>query len=151
MAKGQVTGKIANPEDGLIVALVKLRRTTDHGVTTRKSILVVDDEPWSLEFISRFLRKEGYQVTEARDGAEALEMIGNFHFDLVLSDVRMPRVDGETLALHVRSRIPTVPIILMTGVPFELRPTVGYTLPCLSKPLSLDELRTKIQSVLSWV
>jgi DNA-binding response OmpR family regulator len=87
---------------------------------------------------------------EARDGAEALEMIGNFHFDLVLSDVRMPHVDGETLALHVRSRIPTVPIILMTGVPFELRPTVEYNLTCLSKPLSLDELRAKIQSVLSW-
>jgi CheY-like chemotaxis protein len=114
-----------------------------------KNILVVDDEPWSVKFISDFLRKEGYEVTEASNGAEAIELIDNSRFDLVLSDVRMPRVDGVTLALHVRSRIPTIPIILMTGVPFELTPTLGYNVTCLSKPLSLDELRSNIQRLLS--
>jgi two-component system cell cycle response regulator CpdR len=112
-----------------------------------KNILVVDDEPWSVKFISDFLRNEGYEVTEASDGAEAIELIDNSQFDLVLSDVRMPRVDGVTLAVHVRSRIPTLPIILMTGVPFELT-TLGYNVPCLSKPLSLDELRSNIQRLL---
>jgi CheY-like chemotaxis protein len=114
-----------------------------------KNILVVEDEPWSLKFISHFLRKEGYEVTEASDGAEAIELIDNCRFDLVLSDVRMPRVDGVTLALHVRSRIPTLPIILMTAVPLELTPALGHNLPCLSKPLSLDELRSNIQRMLS--
>jgi len=114
-----------------------------------KNILVVDDDPGSLNFISHFLRKDGYEVTEARHGAEAVELIENARFDLVLTDVRMPRLDGVTLALHVRSRIPTIPIILMTaGVPFDLTPTLGSNLPCLSKPISLDELRSNIQRAL---
>ena len=123
------------------------RRRDDDGVA-KKNILVVDDEPWSLKFISRFLRKEGYEVTEASDGAEAIDLIDNSRFDLVLSDVRMPRLDGVALAMHIRFRIPTIPIILMTGVPFDLTPTLGSNLPCLSKPLSLDELRSNIQRVL---
>jgi CheY-like chemotaxis protein len=114
-----------------------------------KNILVVDDEPGSLKFISYFLRKDGYQVTEARDGAEALDLIENSRFDLVLSDVRMPGVDGVALALHVRSRRPTIPIILTTGVPFDVTPALGSTFPCLIKPLSLDELRSNIQRALS--
>jgi two-component system response regulator GlrR len=114
-----------------------------------RNILVVDDEPGTLKYISHFLRKDGYQVTEARDGAEALDLIENSRFDLVLSDVRMPRVDGVTLALHIRSRRPTIPIILMTGLPSDLTPALGSTLPCLIKPISLDELRSNIQRALS--
>ena len=117
----------------------------DNGVTR---ILVVDDEPWSVKFISSFLRKEGYEVTEASDGAEAIELIDNSRFDLVLSDIRMPRVDGVSLAVHVRSREPTIPIILMTGVPADLTAMLGYNVPCMSKPLSLDDLRSNILRLL---
>jgi CheY-like chemotaxis protein len=113
-----------------------------------KNILVVDDEPGSLKLISHFLRKEGYEVTEARDGAEAVELIDNSQFDLVLSDVQMPRLDGVGLARHIRFKLPTIPIILMTGVPFDPTPTVGSDLPCLSKPLSFDDLRLNIQRAL---
>jgi CheY-like chemotaxis protein len=114
-----------------------------------KHILVVDDEPGTLKFVGHFLRKEGYEITEANDGAEAINLIDNSQFDLVLSDIRMPRVDGVALAMRIRSRRPTIPIILMTSVPFDLTPALGFTLPCLSKPLSLDELRSNIQRVLS--
>src|SRR6266568_3030260 len=113
-----------------------------------KNILVVEDEPASLECISHFLRKQGYAVREARDGAEAIELIDNSRFDLVLSDVRMPRVDGVALAVHMRSREPMIPIILMTGVPADLTATLGYNVPCLSKPLSLDDLRSNILRLL---
>ena len=84
-----------------------------------------------------------------RCGAEAVELIENSRFDLVLSDVRMPHVDGVALALHVRSRSPTTPIILMTGVPLDLSRTLGSMFPCLIKPLLLDELRSNIQRALS--
>jgi two-component system cell cycle response regulator CpdR len=94
------------------------------------------------------LRNEGYEVTEANDGAEAIELIDNARFDLVLSDVRMPRVDGVALALYVRSREPTIPIILMTGVPADLTATLGYNVPCMSKPLALDDLRSNILRLL---
>jgi CheY-like chemotaxis protein len=114
-----------------------------------KNILVVEDELGSLECISHFLRKQGYEVREARDGAEALELIDNSQFDLVLSDIRMPRVDGVALATNILSRVPTIPIILMTAVPFELTRSLGYNLPCLSKPILLDELRTNVQTALA--
>jgi CheY-like chemotaxis protein len=114
-----------------------------------KNILVVEDEPASLECISHFLRKQGYEVREARDGAEAIELIDNSQFDLVLSDIRMPRVDGVALAANILSRVPTIPIILMTAVPFELTRSLGYNLPCLSKPILLDELRTNVQTALA--
>jgi CheY-like chemotaxis protein len=115
-----------------------------------KNILVVEDEPASLEVISHFLRKEGYRVSEARDGAEAIELLDNSRFDLVLTDIRMPRLDGVALVMHILSRIPTIPIITMTGFPSEdLRPIWGYGVPYLSKPLSLDELRSNIQRALS--
>ncbi len=114
-----------------------------------KNILVVEDEPASLECISHFLRKQGYAVREARDGAEAIELIDNSQFDLVLSDIRMPRVDGVALATNILSRVPTIPIILMTAVPFELTRSLGYNVPCLSKPILLDELRTSVQTALA--
>ena len=115
-----------------------------------KNILVVEDEPASLEFISQVLRKEGYRVSGARDGAEAIELLDNTRFDLVLTDIRMPRLDGVALAMHILSRLPTVAIITMTGFPSEdLRPIWGYGIQCLSKPLSLDELRSNVQKALS--
>jgi two-component system cell cycle response regulator CpdR len=114
-----------------------------------KDILVVEDEPASLECISHFLRKQGYEVREARDGAEAIELIDNSQFDLVLSDIRMPRVDGVALATNILSRVPTIPIILMTAVPFELTRSLGHNLPCLSKPILLDELRRNVQTALA--
>ncbi len=91
-----------------------------------KNILVVDDEPGTLKFVSHFLRKEGYEITEANDGAEAINLIDNSQFDLVLSDIRMP-----------------------PGAPFNVSPALGSTLPCLNKPLSLDELRSNILRALS--
>jgi len=115
-----------------------------------KNILVVEDEPASLELLSHFLRKEGYRVSEASDGAEAIELLDNQQFDLVLTDIRMPRLDGVTLTLHILSRLPTIPIITMTAFPSEdLRPIWRYGIPCLSKPLSLDELRSNVQRALS--
>src|SRR6266849_1570388 len=123
---------------------------TDGGRKMLKNILVVEDEPASLEFISHFLRKGGYRVSEARNGAETIELIDNSRFDLVLTDIRMPRLDGVALATHILSRIPTIPIIMMTAFPSEdLRPIWGYGIQCLSKPLSLHELQSTVQRALA--
>ena len=115
-----------------------------------KTILVVEDEPASLELLSHFLRKEGYRVSEASDGAKAIERLDNQPFDLVLTDIRMPPRRCDSLRMHILSRLPTIPIITMTAFPSEdLRPIWGYGIPCLSKPLSLDELRSNVQRALS--
>ena len=78
----------------------------NRGYNTLKNILVVEDEPASLELISHFLRKEGYRVSEASDGAKAIELSGTSLFDLVLTDIRMVLcLDGVTLALQTPSRL----------------------------------------------
>jgi CheY-like chemotaxis protein len=66
-----------------------------------KNILVVDDALVSLKFIGYFLRKEGYEVTEASDGVEAVELIDNSRFDLVLSDGPDPSALPQLVAAFI--------------------------------------------------
>jgi ATP-dependent Lon protease len=112
-------------------------------------ILIVEDEPQSLKVLTYFLTHEGYQIIGAQDGLEALELLTHFRFDLVLSDLKMPRMDGVTLARHIISTVRT-PILLMTGYDFDdLRSIQEFGVPCLGKPLSLQELLITVQNVLS--
>lgn len=62
-----------------------------------QTILVVEDEAANLRLISQFLQKQGYFVLQARDGLEAMDLMREFRVDIVLSDLRMPRMDGIAL------------------------------------------------------
>ena len=62
-----------------------------------QTILVVEDEAANLRLISQFLQKQGYFVLQARDGLEAMDLMREFRVDIVLSDLRMPRMDGLLL------------------------------------------------------
>jgi CheY-like chemotaxis protein len=75
-------------------------------------ILVVDDDARSLKNVASFLRLEGYGVDEACDGNEAVNRLDNGEFDLILSDVFMPRLNGIQLLEYVRSVRPQVPFYL---------------------------------------
>jgi two-component system response regulator AtoC len=66
-----------------------------------KRILIAEDEVLSRRWITAWLRDMGYEVDEAKDGAEALDLIDRSRFDLVLSDIRMPRVDGVAVLTHL--------------------------------------------------
>jgi CheY-like chemotaxis protein len=114
-----------------------------------KKILVVEDEPASLNVLRYFLSHEGYETAGAKDGLEAMERLAQSRFDLVLSDVNMPRMDGITLARHIVSSDPITPIFLMTAYDFDSREDIlALMVPCLGKPLSLDQLLSQIQKVL---
>src|SRR5690606_41789543 len=78
-------------------------------------ILVVDDEDSIRAFVQRALAMDGHDVTTARDGAEALELLIERNFDLMLSDIRMPLMDGIALALSAGRDCPDMTILLMTG------------------------------------
>ena len=78
-------------------------------------ILLVDDDPSALEALSAFFEVNGYQIEQASDGIEALRQQEQDKFDLVLSDIRMPIMDGLSLAKNVRSNFPSMKIILITG------------------------------------
>jgi DNA-binding response OmpR family regulator len=78
-------------------------------------ILVVDDEKTIRSFIVRVLERAGYTVESAADGQEALEKLHSGIFDLLLTDVRMDRLDGVDLLRQARSRYPDLAAILFTG------------------------------------
>jgi len=79
-------------------------------------ILIAEDDPGIRDFLTDALKMQGYSVASAGDGTRALEMLGAAPFDLVLSDVRMPHVDGIELCRQMRALHPRVPVVLMTGL-----------------------------------
>ena len=82
---------------------------------------------------------------------EAVELLGQVGFDIVLSDLKMPRMDGVALARQLLSKAPITPVLLMSGYAADdLEVLLELGVPCLSKPLSLEQLLSKIQTVLSY-
>jgi DNA-binding NtrC family response regulator len=84
------------------------------------SVLVVEDDHWGRKIISDILRRDGYEVVEASDGAQAIELLEHRSFDLIISDVVMPNLDGLKLLDHIRRLSPRTPVILMSGYFKEL-------------------------------
>lgn len=81
----------------------------------QRKILVIEDDPRIRQGVRLFLCAAGYEVKEARDGDEALDLLDKFRFHLVLSDVHSPRLQGIDVLSHLRSIAPDVPIIIMTA------------------------------------
>jgi DNA-binding NtrC family response regulator len=106
-------------------------------------VLVVDDEPDLCEMIADQLADEGHDVACARDGAEALSMAASTVYDVVLTDVRLPKLDGLTLLRRVRQRAPTTDTIVMTGhadIPAAVAILKEGAFDYLTKPVRIDEL-----------
>src|SRR5205809_8126465 len=99
---------------GLRVALEKKEAVTP---ASKGRVLIVDDEPGLLEIYGDLLEKAGYQVETAGDGRAALKRLLSGQFNLVLSDISMPDMDGLHLLRAVREHDLDVPIVLMTGDP----------------------------------
>ena len=87
---------------------------TQHELTSGK-VLVVDDDPIECKSLSEFLRLEGYAVGSAESGAEAIRMLGEEPFHVVLTDVNMPEVTGFDILKHCGARLPDVAVVLITG------------------------------------
>ena len=109
------------------------------------TVLVVEDEPAVREVVADLLQDEGYAVRQASDGLQAIEELQADDVDLVLSDVRMPRLDGPSLARRLRGRSHAVPVVLMSAVDVEVDlPGVRF----LPKPFDRDHLLHVIGSAL---
>ncbi len=81
----------------------------------RQQILVVDDEPNMRKVLGAMLRQTGYDVVTACDGLEALDELEAHHIDVVITDLRMPRLDGMGLLRELQKRFPALPVILITA------------------------------------
>jgi two-component system, cell cycle response regulator CpdR len=116
-------------------------------------ILLVDDEPSVRAPLTRALQIDGHSVVEAVDGADALERFTTDEagFDLLVSDIRMPVMDGIALTLSVAAERPGFPIILMTGYAEQrerARELEGLVEDVLTKPFPLAEFRAAIRQVI---
>lgn len=114
----------------------------------QKRILLVDDEPGVRKAIALLLSLDEHQVTEAADGAQALELFAPERFDLVITDLTMPEVRGDELACRIRHLAPRQAIVMITAY----QPQRGPLNPVdaiLQKPPSLAELRREIAAALS--
>jgi two-component system cell cycle response regulator CpdR len=122
-------------------------------MTEAAHILVAEDERSVREFLTRTLEHAGYTVTAASDGQNALEILhADNGFDLLLTDIVMPRVDGIALALKVAKAYPWVRIMMMTG--YSDQRIRAHNLECLAheviaKPFAMDDIIAKIKLVLS--
>jgi DNA-binding NarL/FixJ family response regulator len=121
-----------------------------------KRLLVVDDEPTLLSAVAAALRSEGFEVATARNGKDAILQIARSVPDLIVSDIRMPVMDGYALARHLRSAPHTslIPIIFLTAKDDTRDRIEGFRSGIdayITKPFEPDELVAVIRSILERV
>ncbi len=78
-------------------------------------ILLVDDEDSQRETLAGFLTKKGYKIQQAQDVDSALKLFKSYHFDLIISDYKMPRKTGEDLVIEVKAINPEIPVVIITA------------------------------------
>ena len=114
-------------------------------------ILVVEDDKDLNRLVSTCLRNEGYEITACLNGEEAIEKTETIKFDLILSDVMMPKMDGFELAESIRLFDKDVPIVFMTAKDDKPSKMLGYKLGIddyIVKPFDIDVLIMKISAIL---
>ncbi len=127
----------------LAVRLMKL--------ATKKNILIVDDEQMTRRNLTHVLSKEGYEVSSADSGSQALEILEKEHFDLVITDLKMDKIDGLTLLDRVKKLSPSTEVIIITGYATVLTAVDAIkrgSFHFLAKPLKLDEVRSTVKLAL---
>lgn len=115
-------------------------------------ILIVDDEPDAIATLSKFLETRGYVTESAANGLEALERVRNIRYDMVITDLRMPGMDGADFLSRVRLEQPQLPIVVMTGHTSlggqdDVWTRAGVK-AVLQKPLNLREVSEMIHELL---
>jgi PAS domain S-box-containing protein len=130
------------------------RRNSRVGWRGQGTVLVVEDEEGVREVVSRMLQRLGFQVLEAGDGIEALEVIEQHDGILtaVLLDLSMPRMAGQETLFHLRERTPDLPIVLMSGyteqeVAAKVLSTTSGAVGFLQKPFLPDDLSRMLRHV----
>lgn len=110
-----------------------------------RPILVVDDNRDAVDMTAIMLRERGYSVAIAYSAFEAVDWLDrNTHIAMIISDIRMPEVDGFDFLRLVRKRFPTLPMVLMTGLPITAKDFIPRGASILQKPFTIEELQRMI-------
>lgn len=114
-------------------------------------ILVVDDDPGLLRLLTIRLRSQKYEVEPAENAAKALAAVARFRPDLVITDVRMPEMDGISLLRELQRRWPSLNIIMLTAhgtIPDAVKATQAGAFAFLTKPVEKEQLLEEVQRAL---
>ena len=116
-------------------------------------ILIADDEESMRQLVARAIAMDGHETVTAQDGAEALEILvrNNGQFDLLLTDIKMPVMDGIALALAAARDDPDLTILLMTGYADQRERAHGLDAlihDVIAKPFSLGTMRRAVSDAL---
>jgi nitrogen regulation protein NR(I) len=117
----------------------------------RKQVLIVDDEPNLRKILSAQLTRDGYDVLTAEDGEQGLQLLREHHIDLVITDLKMPKVDGMTLLKKALEEEPELPVVLVTAhgtidTAVEALKTGAFDF--VTKPFDKDEVRQIVAKAL---
>ena len=114
----------------------------------KKTILVVDDEKMIINLLKHNLEKEGYNVIEAHDGLEAIDIAKEQKPDLILLDIMLPKLDGLSVCKRIKNMM-SVPVLMVSAKDEELDKIVGLELGAddyITKPFSVRELLARIKA-----
>ncbi|MGB5246416.1 MAG: sigma 54-interacting transcriptional regulator [Woeseia sp.] len=115
---------------------------------TKGKILLVDDDPGLLRLLSIRLRAEDYEVEAVASAERALSVLHRFHPDLVITDLRMDKMDGIGLLKELQSRSPGLRVVIITAhgtIPDAVTATQGGAFGFLTKPIDKDELKSTVE------
>jgi CheY-like chemotaxis protein len=117
-------------------------------------VLIADDEESMRQLVARAIAMDGHETTTAEDGAEALEILArnNGSFDLLLTDIKMPVMDGIALALAAARDFPRLTILLMTGFADQRERASGLDAivhDVVTKPFAVADIRTAVADALA--
>jgi CheY-like chemotaxis protein len=119
-------------------------------VNQKWRILVVDDEPAVCGAIKMMVEHGGHEVQTASSGKEALSLLEQHKFDVVITDFSMPGMKGDALAIAIKKRLPNQPVLMITAHAEALKssgnPLTGVDF-VISKPFMLEELHKAIATV----
>ncbi len=152
-AQPQIADANAPAIAGVVSAADNLARTAAADLTGQGTILLVEDEEGLRALNARGLTSRGYNVLEASNGVEAIEVLEkNGHVDLVVSDVVMPEMDGPTLLKELRRRDPAVKVIFVSGYAeeaFQKNLPEQEQYEFLAKPFTLKQLVSKVKEIMA--
>jgi DNA-binding NtrC family response regulator len=113
------------------------------------NLLIVDDEPTAVENLAHVCRKEGYKVVTRTSGLSAIEALDSARFDVVLTDLRMEKVDGMAILAHAKALYPETAVILITGfatLDSAVQAMKAGAFHYIAKPFRLDEVRKVVRN-----
>ncbi|MCZ7399946.1 MAG: response regulator [Candidatus Methanoperedens sp.] len=116
-----------------------------------KKVLVVDDEPDTLELVKLVLESGGFETVLAANGMDALAKVGNTKLDLVLLDIMMPDMDGWDVFRKIKEKYPTLPIAILTAKAQNIDKLLGLHVlkadDYITKPFGKNELISKVKKL----